>query len=498
MASIAFFLEAIGLRGGVKAIYKLSDELIKRGHDVYIYYTDGDWRYDCRAKFVKYVDPDDIALNHDSYVATFWKTAETVAALPVPNKKKFFYIQHHEARLAADYDRVQAVYELPLTKIAISKWVADSTGSDITIYPPFFYRQFHPALVKDIDVLMFNTKISWKGAELSQRIWDGLQKLPLKSVRVENVTDEELVELYSRAKIFIFTSSMEGIAAVPIEAMLSGCVVLSTRSTGYDYDNNVIFMDGEEDFLQTIQTLLKPVLAGVAIPGMATQALRDGQKIGKFIEENCVGMLERVLMGNTEEYIADAKLGEHMYPEYTSIENFRHHLFRYDFARQYCLGKRVLDACCGTGYGTNHLAPVALHVTGVERSPLAHAYACRAWHQPNIHFELHDFMDLKTAFYTVDAVVAFEALEHFQDGLEFMDVCSHMLLKDGLLVLSVPPHALAISKWHKAEYSPTELEDLLDRAGFEALEVYSQTAPETLVKGYRDGVYSWVVVARKR
>jgi len=494
MASIAFFLEAIGLRGGVKAVYKLSNELIVRGHEVFIYYTDGDWKYDCRAKFVRYVDPEDVALTHDSYVATFWRTAETVANLPVPNIKKFYYIQHHEARLAQDYDRVQATYELPLTKIAISKWVAESTGSDITIYPPFFYQKFHPALVKDIDVLMFNTKIEWKGAALSQRVWDGLQKMSVKSVRVEDATDEELISLYSRAKIFIFTSTVEGFGAVPLEAMLSGCVVLSTRCTGIDYDNNILFMDGEADFLRTVQSLL----ASGAVPTMAVRALHDGQKVGRFIEEHCVGMLERVLMGNTEQYRADAKLGHRIYPEYIPIEEFREHLFRYDFARQYCVGKRVLDACCGTGYGTSHLAPVALHVVGVERSPLAFSYACRAWHRPNIQFMLHDFLELRNSFLTVDALVAFEALEHFKDGLEFLQTCSHLLLKDGLLLLSVPPHALTRSKFHLAEYSASKLEDLLESAGFEVLEVYSQTASEAFVPGYRDGVVSWVLVARKR
>jgi hypothetical protein len=293
----------------------LANEFISRGHEVFIYHTDGDWKYDCRAKFVKYVDRDDVALNHDSYVATFWRTAEVVAGLPVPDSKKFYYIQHHEARLAKDFDRVQATYELPLTKIAISKWVAEATGSSIIIYPPFFYQKFHPALLKDIDVLMFNTKIEWKGAALSQRIWDGLQRMHIKSFRIEHVTDEELIDLYSRAKIFIFTSTVEGFGAVPLEAMLSGCVVLSTRCTGIDYENNIVFIDDEADCIHTVQNLLK----GSNIPSLATWALNFGQTIGRFIDEHCIGMLERVFMGNTDEYRADAKFVERMYPEYSGI-----------------------------------------------------------------------------------------------------------------------------------------------------------------------------------
>jgi 2-polyprenyl-3-methyl-5-hydroxy-6-metoxy-1,4-benzoquinol methylase len=162
------------------------------------------------------------------------------------------------------------------------------------------------------------------------------------------------------------------------------------------------------------------------------------------------------------------------------------------------MDKRVLDVCCGVGYGSNHLAPVALSVTGVERSPLAFEYAGRAWHRPNVQFIMSDFLEFRNCGYTVDAVVAFEALEHFKDGLEFLETCAHMLQRDGTLLLSVPPHALSRSKFHKSEYNPNKLETLIDEAGFEALEVYSQTAPEVLAPGYRDDVYSWLVVARKR
>ena len=51
------------------------------------------------------------------------------------------------------------------------------------------------------------------------------------------------------------------------------------------------------------------------------------------------------------------------------------HLSRYRFAKSYCAGKRVLDAACGTGYGSAVLAEAADEVHGIDKCGEAVAYA---------------------------------------------------------------------------------------------------------------------------
>lgn len=499
MASIAFFLDVIGLRGGVKSVYKIADHFVSRGHEVVIYYKSGDWKYDCRAKFVQYIGIDEILLTHDAYVATFWTTASVVASIGVPDSKKFYYIQHHEARLAKNYDIVQETYNLPFTKIAISKWIAESVNANLIVNPPFFYEQFHPHPIKDIDVLMFKTEIWWKGAELSERIYKELTEKGIEVVRICNVTDEELIDLYSMSKIFIFTSSMEGMAAPPLEAMLSGCALITSPCTGNDeYTNskNCIEVEPNGDFCTPVETLL-------SIPELrrnfALEAMKDSNRFVRQIEENSINTLERIFTTDFQKYRQDASRGERIYPEWSKGEVVREHVARYSFARKYCLDQLVLDACCGTGYGSYILSSVALSVLGVDISDIAHDFAKNSWKRPNLHFVKGDFMELfREPSVLFNTVVAFECVEHFGEGGAFLSGCSRALERDGFLVLSVPPHALSRSSFHKSQFTPAELNDLLNPE-FKVLEQYTQLfSNQEIVKGLEQDGYSWIFVCQKR
>ena len=499
MASIAFFLDVIGLRGGVKSVYKIADQFILRGHEVVIYYKSGDWKYNCKAKFVQYIGIDEILLTHDAYVATFWTTASVVASIGVPDSKKSYYIQHHEARLSKDYDTVQETYNLPLTKIAISKWVAEAVGADLIVSPPLFYEKFHPHPIKDIDVLMFKTGIWWKGAELSERIYKELTEKGIEVVRICGVTDEELIDLYSMAKIFVFTSSIEGVPAPPLEAMLSGCVLVTSPCTGldeYTTPKNCIEVEPSGDFVTPIETLLSiPELR----KNFAHEAMKDASHFVRQIEENSIDALERIFTTDFQKYKHDAARGERIYPEWSEREVVREHIVRYNFARKYCLDKLVLDVCCGTGYGSYILSSVALSVLGVDISDIAHDFAKKSWKRPNLHFVKGDFMELfRDPSVLFNTVVAFEAVEHFEEGGAFLSGCSRALERDGLLVLSVPPYALSRSSFHKSEFTPAELNDLLN-VDFKVLEQYTQLfSNQEIVKGLEKDGYTWIFVCQKR
>ncbi len=94
------------------------------------------------------------------------------------------------------------------------------------------------------------------------------------------------------------------------------------------------------------------------------------------------------------------------------------HLHRYEFAAALCGGLRVLDLCCGTGYGAEILATRAATVHGVDYDAATIDLATQALGRAGaITFELADataFLrrDLAGRF---DAIVCFEGLEHLPD-----------------------------------------------------------------------------------
>jgi SAM-dependent methyltransferase len=94
------------------------------------------------------------------------------------------------------------------------------------------------------------------------------------------------------------------------------------------------------------------------------------------------------------------------------------HRHRYDLASRLCAGMRVLDLCCGSGYGSEMLAATASEVVGVDNDmttiDLAQATVGR---RAGVAFEAADAIeylqgDLATRF---DAVVCFEGIEHLHD-----------------------------------------------------------------------------------
>jgi glycosyltransferase involved in cell wall biosynthesis len=66
---------------------------------------------------------DDDVPDGDVVVATWWETAEWVAALSSPKGKKVYFIQHHEIHENLPVDRIRETYRLPLHKIVVAKWI---------------------------------------------------------------------------------------------------------------------------------------------------------------------------------------------------------------------------------------------------------------------------------------------------------------------------------------------------------------------------------------
>src|SRR5882672_5108986 len=82
--------------------------------------------------------------------------------------------------------------------------------------------------------------------------------------------------------------------------------------------------------------------------------------------------------------------GERVIPGQVDADLLNEHFARYAFASRLSHRKRVLDAGCGSGYGSAELARAAADVLGVDSSPDAIAFARSKYAAPNLRFEEGD------------------------------------------------------------------------------------------------------------
>lgn len=158
------------------------------------------------------------------------------------------------------------------------------------------------------------------------------------------------------------------------------------------------------------------------------------------------------------------------------------HLKRYEFARPYCVGKHVLDAGCGVGYGSAFLGEAARSVVGVDVSGEAIDYARARYGGGNVEFAVGDLQQLEGADAAFDAVVAFEVIEHLPQPERFVAEARRVLTPDGVLVVSTPRSAHGArspaNPYHEREFARGEFERLL-RASFGRVDVYGQRRVQT-------------------
>jgi SAM-dependent methyltransferase len=173
---------------------------------------------------------------------------------------------------------------------------------------------------------------------------------------------------------------------------------------------------------------------------------------------------------------------ERIVPEDTPAGVVALHLKRYDFARRYCDGADVLDAGCGVGYGSAHLAEVAARVVGVDVSADTIAYACEHYAGPRASFEVMDVTALKFPDASFDVVCSFETLEHLREPPRAVREAARVVRAGGVYVVSTP-HAERTcaspdNPFHEVEYSPEDFAALL-RECFESVELYGQRRLQT-------------------
>lgn len=197
----------------------------------------------------------------DLVIATWWATAEWVAALSPAKGAKCYFIQHHEVFDYQPIDRVKATYRLPLYKITISRWLVDLMAAEYgdrqvdlvpnsvdkaQFYAPPRSKQSQPTVG-----MLFST-LPWKGCDLSiaavERVAKKIPNLRLVSFGTYRPTpalslpdwadfswnpdQSQIKDLYAQCDVWLCASETEGFCLPLLEAMACRTPVVSTMVGG--------------------------------------------------------------------------------------------------------------------------------------------------------------------------------------------------------------------------------------------------------------------------
>ena len=158
---------------------------------------------------------------------------------------------------------------------------------------------------------------------------------------------------------------------------------------------------------------------------------------------------------------------------------------RYRFAAGFARGRRVLDAACGTGYGSRLMKDAgARQVTSIDLSADAFEGLYRIGAGAGLLLARGDVSRLPLADGCCDLYTSFETLEHVEDDEGLVAEARRVLGSQGVFLCSTPNRELLSpgnrledrpeNPYHVREYSISEFRDLLE-SFFPEVELFGQT-----------------------
>lgn len=202
---------------------------------------------------------DDDVPDGDVVIATWWETAEWVAALSPRKGAKVYFIQAHEIYDYLPVARCRVTYRLPFHKIVISRWLqrlmSEEYGEHVVDIVPnsvdrtqFFApdrgKQSTPSVgflysstsVKGVDSTLAALRIVRAQIPELRIISFGAQipnrhlPLPVGIEYFHSPPQEEIRDLYMRCDVWITASRSEGFNLPALEAMACRTPIVSTRT----------------------------------------------------------------------------------------------------------------------------------------------------------------------------------------------------------------------------------------------------------------------------
>ncbi len=291
---IAYVTEDTGVGGGHRDVFEHLNRLSSRGHDVSLY-TLGDppdW-FPLRVpvhSFANYHELADALAGVDAIkVATWWKTAMAVWRASIVRGIPVYFVQDIETSYYPDHERARHAvldsYRPEFRYMTISSWNRDrlrELGLDAELIPPGIdletFRPREDVARREDMVLALGRANPLKNLPLTLAAWRALKKprpeLCLFGIEPElacdpgmryvtSPEDEQVNELFCQATVFVQSSTHEGFALPPLEAMATGAAVVCTDA------------HGNRDFCRDGVNCLMPEASARAISAALARLLAD-------------------------------------------------------------------------------------------------------------------------------------------------------------------------------------------------------------------------------
>lgn len=183
--------------------------------------------------------------------------------------------------------------------------------------------------------------------------------------------------------------------------------------------------------------------------------------------------------------------GERVIPELVDADLLNEHLARYRFAKRFAalLGEsaRILDAGCGTGYGTAELAGAA-SVTGIDIAAEAVEHARSRYGSERVRFVQGSCETLPFSDGAFDLLVAFEVIEHLDGWQDMLSEARRVLRPGGVLLVSTPNRdyyaesrgEAGPNPFHRHEFDYAEFQEALSTR-FAHVRIWTQNHAEAIV-----------------
>ena len=115
------------------------------------------------------------------------------------------------------------------------------------------------------------------------------------------------------------------------------------------------------------------------------------------------------------------------------------HIQRYEFFASYGVGKVILDAACGSGYGSEILVQRgAKKVYGIDIDTDTIEKNKKTYPNDKITFHVLPCEEIDTLSESFDVIISFETIEHLKSPEVFFQKAQKMLKENGLFICSTP------------------------------------------------------------
>lgn len=273
--NIFWMLESNGLSGGVRVIFEMANGMLRAGWNVSVLSLNQrpEWFNTSQLKWEQFDNYNEMIarmkrLNaEDRVIATWWKTAFVLNESKHPSA--YYLVQDDESNYySASYmkDEVSKTYEYGLKMFTTSKWVYKNVFGTHYVGIGIRAENFQSRGNTKRQVFAIGRRQHIKGfrylSELSQRLPLELS-MPLVIATIDKslavgantnirfgLTDTGMAKEFAFSRYFANCSQHEGFCLPNLEAMASGCVVVTTNSDGVtDYavdGENCLIVDRDD------------------------------------------------------------------------------------------------------------------------------------------------------------------------------------------------------------------------------------------------------------